>query len=324
MASECVRRALAFTFAGSLTLLLAGTVCAQPSQSERDRARTQMDEGFAKREKGDAKAALKAFEEADNIMHVPTTGLEVARSLADVGRLTDARETALRVSKLPTQPKEPPPFPQARKEAEALAAQLLGRMPKLTVRVAGLADGETADVTVDDKPLPDDGRVDPGHHKVVAKFGDREQSDDVDLGERESKTVELEFKTKAKPAKGDTDSDGSASTTIMYAGFGSAVGLAVVGTITGIVALNAAASARSKCAGQTCQRTLVQGDVDTSNTMGTVSTISFVGAGIGTVVGLYGFFTRPETPKSKKQKEMSGATFEPYVTPQSAGLQGIF
>jgi hypothetical protein len=284
-----------------------------------------MDEGFAKREKGDAKGALKAFEEADGIMHVPTTGLEVARSLADVGRLGDARETALRVSKLPTQPKEPAPFAQARKEAEALAAQFLARMPKLTVRTSGLAEGETADITVDDKALPDDGKLDPGHHKIVAKAGDREQTDEVDLVERETKTVEIEFKAKAKPSKGDAESsDGSTSTTLMYAGFGTAGGLAVVGTISGIVALNAAASARSKCAGQTCQRTLVQGDVDTSNTMGTVSTVSFVGAGIGAVVGLYGFFTRPDAPKKAKPKDTSGAFIEPYVTPSGAGLHGTF
>ena len=98
-----------------------------------------MSEGRADREKGDQNAALKAFAAADAIMHVPTTGLELARTQAALGQLIEAHETALRVMHNAEKPNEPTPFRAARDGARALSDELEKRIPSLTVVRPGCA-----------------------------------------------------------------------------------------------------------------------------------------------------------------------------------------
>jgi len=123
-----LRRLCTLTFfASTLVVTMATTASADPSLSDRETARSLMDDGDAKRDKADFKAALKSYEAADAIMHVPTTGLEVARAQAQLGMLLEARETLGRVNRLPPKPGEPAPFTAARKTAEALTAELGAR-----------------------------------------------------------------------------------------------------------------------------------------------------------------------------------------------------
>ncbi len=72
-------RALAFA-AGlsasfSATLVSARDASAEPTAAEKETARGQMADGRTKRQKNDLEGALRAFEAADALMHVPTTGL---------------------------------------------------------------------------------------------------------------------------------------------------------------------------------------------------------------------------------------------------------
>ena len=53
-------------------------------------------------------------------MHVPTTGLAVARTQAALGLLVEARDTALGVTRIPVIPKEPPVIGEGRKQADNL------------------------------------------------------------------------------------------------------------------------------------------------------------------------------------------------------------
>ena len=46
---------------------------ADPSAADKETARALMNEGRTDRDKGDLKAAVKAFAAADALMHVPTT-----------------------------------------------------------------------------------------------------------------------------------------------------------------------------------------------------------------------------------------------------------
>ena len=64
---------------------------------DRETARTLMQQGRELTAKGDLKEALKRFKGADDIMHVPTTGLEVARTQAPLGLLVEARDTIARI-----------------------------------------------------------------------------------------------------------------------------------------------------------------------------------------------------------------------------------
>src|SRR4051812_48503546 len=152
-------------------LLGASPASADPSLSDRETARSLMDDGDAKRDKGDVKAALKSYEAADAIMHVPTTGLEVARAQAQLGLLLEARETLGRVARLAPKAGEPPPFTAARKTAEALSTEIGTRIPSVTVVVTNGEGGQTPAVVFDGEVIPPAAaqaprKINPGHHTV--------------------------------------------------------------------------------------------------------------------------------------------------------------
>ena len=93
------RSSRAIFVAASLALLFgAAEARAEPSASDKETARGLMATGRADRSNHDLAGALKAFTGADAIMHVPTTGLEVAKAQIDLGLLVEARDTALRVA----------------------------------------------------------------------------------------------------------------------------------------------------------------------------------------------------------------------------------
>ncbi len=97
---------------------------------------------------GDVKGALKSFQAADTIMRVPTTGFELAKTQA-AGLLVEARDTALRVTRMPVQPGEAAPFAEARSNSQQLSDELAERIPTLKIKVTGAADGEDPLVSVD-------------------------------------------------------------------------------------------------------------------------------------------------------------------------------
>lgn len=115
-----------------LVLALPGLAsAATPNAADRETARTYMTEGRKQRDENDLKAALRAFEAADAIMHVPTTGLEVAKTEAMLGQLVEGRDVALRVARSSPEPGEPAPFAEARAAARKLADELEGRIPSI-------------------------------------------------------------------------------------------------------------------------------------------------------------------------------------------------
>src|SRR5260370_39928772 len=93
---------------------IAGSASADPTAADRETARSLMQEGRELREKGDLQGALKRFQAADGIMHVPTTGLEVARTQATLGLLVGARDTIATIPKAPSQATDPEPMPETR------------------------------------------------------------------------------------------------------------------------------------------------------------------------------------------------------------------
>ena len=78
-----------------------------------------MDEGRSLREHKDMRAALDWFQRADEIMHVPTTAYEVARTQAAMGLTVEALDTIARILHTPVGPHEPGPFGRAQERASA-------------------------------------------------------------------------------------------------------------------------------------------------------------------------------------------------------------
>lgn len=335
MASNRVRRVRAGVFA--LALLLPSTVFAQQiSAADREQARGLMEAGDAKREKGDLPGALESFQKADGLVHVPTTGLEVARVQQQLGKIIEARDTAARVAKLPVTAKEPAVFKEARKQADALAQELAGKIATLSVIVSG---ADTYAVTIDGEAASNPEsphKINPGKHTIVAKGGGNTASQDITLGEGEVKKLPLELKATTDtsetptPPTWQTDKTTDSNDTgkaLMWGGFGvGAVGIAV-GAITGVMSLSKVSDVKPDCPGGVCPASR-QNDIDSAKTLGTVSTVSFIVGGIGVAVGIAGVVmskkdTAPDKEK-KSDKPKEDARIEPVIGLGYAGLRGTF
>jgi hypothetical protein len=306
-----------------------------------------MAEGRADRDKGDLQGALRAFAGADAIMHVPTTGVELARAQAALGQIVEARDTALRVMRLPEGPKEPAPFKAARESASALNDELESRIPSLRILVTGVPEGMRPRVTLDGAIVPGEvlgqsRKLDPGHHTIVAKAGTAEGKQEVDVAEKESKEVSVDLPAQAPPppeaeaAPAEQPAPQPATPApepfvftraMVYGGFGLAGAGVVLGTITGIVSLSTTSGIKNSgnCVGDTCGPP-EYGAISSANAMATISTVSFVAAGIGAVAGVVGLLMQSPATPANPDVQTASATLkvEPWLGIGSAGLRGRF
>jgi len=332
-----------FALALAASLVFASTASAEPSAADKETARALMATGRQDRTSGDLQGALKAFVAADAIMRVPTTGLEVARSQVALGLLVEARDTALQVTRSQVAPREPAPFKVARDAAAALSDELLTRIPSLTITVTNAPEGATPTVTLDGAQLSAETlgsrrKLDPGHHVISAKAGPSAGSQEIDVAERDAKTVDVvltpsEAVAVAPPTTDDSNpaderppsaGRSSASIALLAGGFGVAGAGIILGSITGGLSISKTNSIKTSdaCAGNVCNPS-EDADIGSAKTMATVSTVSFVVAGVGAVVGLVGLFVggSPAPPKSEPEAKVR---LQPVIGLGSLGLRGEF
>jgi hypothetical protein len=310
---------------------------AEPSAADRETARGLMAEGRDKRDKGDAKGALEAFRAAHRIMGVPTTGLEVGRTEADLGLLIEARDTLLSVTRLAPKPGEPAPFAAARAEAEQLADALAPRIPAAKIVLRGAPEGAETEIAFDGTAagavLGVPRKMNPGAHVVVVKIGTVSERAEFVLAEGQTKEVVLdfsahreEFERAPPPIRSDAGSGGSSGIgPVAIAGFAVAgVGL-VAGTVTGLMHLSKTSDLEGRCPAGRCGPE-TDADYNSARNLSTLSTLSFAVAGAGAVVGLVGLFTRPSEgdrgPKTSRARETPSMTW--WVGLGSAGVAGRF
>jgi len=305
----------------AFTLVFAVTTEARAQGAvEKAQARALMDQGDAKREAKDYEAALKAYTDADNIMHVPSTAIEVARMQVQVGKLLEARDTLERLKNLPVRPNEPPAFGKARKDGAQLADELNQRIPAIQVVVTGAEPGQTPEVTIDNEATPASSpkKVNPGAHTVRVKLGTDEKSEDVTVSEKETKTVSIELKSK-EPSKKvittDDDPGGGNGTgkILTFGGFGLAIVGVGVGTVTGIMSMSKVSDIKNDCTNDKCLPSRAS-DIDSAKTLGNISTVAFVVAGAGVVTGVVGLLM------SSRGKADTTAVIRPSFN----GLAGTF
>lgn len=315
----------------------ATTAAAEPSLSDRETARSLMDDGDAKRDKGDMKAALKSYEAADAIMHVPTTGLEVARAQAQLGLLLEARETLAHVMRLPAKAGEPAPFTAARKTAETLSNEIATRIPSVIVVVANGEPGQTTVVVFDGEVIPPAAaqaprKVNPGHHTVSARSGALEKKQEIDVAERESKTVTIDLKpilvdVPRPPETPAPEGPSSLPKVLVFGGFGlGAVGLGV-GAVTGILSISKVSDVKKDCVNNICPIDR-QGDIDSAKSLGTISTVGFIASGVGIATGVVGIILQGKQTSTEAPPAGASATattrLRPEVGPTWAGVSGVF
>jgi hypothetical protein len=334
---------------GALFVTFAASAYAEPTATEKDTARGLMADGRTKRDAKDLQGALKSFEAADAIMHVPSTGWEVANTQLMMGLLVEARDTALRVMRIPETPREPAAFQEARTKAQTLVDDLDARIPVVTVTVKGAPDGAALTVTVDDKiSLPGAAlaapiRLNPGKHVIAVKSDKLAGSQQIEVAEKDKKelTVTLEASAATPPPVDTSDKPPEdkpppppeqkhTMRTVAWIGFGVGGAGLIAGAITGFLTLSAKSSALNNCQGNRCPPSAFS-DLDTANTMSTISTVSFIVAGVGAGVGLTALIigdkpktTEPSTEKPAEPAPQQGVRVIPWIGVGSAGVRGTF
>lgn len=339
-----------------LACALASTAArADPTAADRETARSLMQEGRDLRDKGNLKEALRRFKAADDIMHVPTTGLELARVQVSLGLLVEALDTIATIRQTPAKPGDPEPFAEARAKAEELSASLNGRVPAITVVIRGASADAQPAVTIDGRALPASivglpRSVDPGHHVVSARVGAAEATQEVDVKEGEQKRVQLtlaegaaaapppEAPPAASPATAASEApesppDAVAETSagpprshapnmLTFVALGVAGAGLATGTVTGlIVLLSKKSTLQNECTNNVCGPSSY-GDLDSANTMSTVSDIAFVVGGAGAAVAIASLLIGHDEPA--EPPSVSHLRVAPWVGPAVAGVTGSF
>jgi hypothetical protein len=331
----------------------AGTVCAQATANDRETARGLMQEGRDLRDKGHSQDALKRFKAADDIMHVPTTGLEVAKTLAAMGMLVEARDTIANIRKLPQSPNDPAPFVDARAKADELDTALETRIPALNITVTGAAEGESPSLVVDGVPVPAAAvglprKVNPGKHMVVAKTAHGRGEQSVDIREGEQKDVQIKLGAASSdsmatdtPSDGttdgqsphtdtpaDSDSGGPKShspTLITWIGAGVGGAGLIAGSITGLMSMSLVSKIKNngECPNNVCRSGMPGGDdYSSANSLATIADIGFVVAGIGAAVAVGSIILgHPEDTAAKPENAAppAGGDAPPAADPAAGG-----
>lgn len=286
------RRAARSLF-GALALLLATSVAAaEPTAAERETARTLLLSGREKKKNGQHKEALADFEKAHAIMHVPTTGLDLGKTQESMGLLVEARATFLESARFPPQPNEPTAFKRARDEAKGRADAITPRLATLTVTVPAGAKVKLDESEVSAASVGVPLKVNPGKHQIVASTSTDEKRTVVDLGEGETKSIELEVAgavaaPSPPPPKEKRPATTTKTSTLVWIGGGVAAAGVVAGSVTGIMAFSAKSDVSTRCENNRCPAT-EDANIEQGMLYGNISTVSFIVAGIGAGILVYG------------------------------------
>lgn len=287
-----------------IVLLSAAPALAQPTASDAETARSYMDEADRLREAGDLWGALERYQAADQLMHVPTTGLDVAKTQAALLQLAEARATALAVAHTPAQRGEPKVFDAARTQAAELSVALAPRIPDVALSVEP-ASAEAV-VNIDGRPVPRISRdlpykLNPGRHLLIVEapgFEAKQEQLSLAEGQHAEVAVTLEraaVSGKSAPVAARQPSprapepviiEGNAGRTRAYIGFAAGGALLITGAVTGITSLVKAADVRSGCRNDVCPES-ARADVASADVLGTIANIALplgvIGVGYGVV-----------------------------------------
>ncbi len=306
-----------------------------PTDQEKEAARNYMDIGDVKMAAGDHEAAYKAYKAADDIMHVPSTGILVAQSLVKLGRLIEAKQKALDIGRIPVKPNEHQVFTDARKEASKMVDQLSVRIPAIEVKIKKLPKDVVPTVKINNITLETEAhglpfRVNPGQHTVeVSAQGYKTVTRQV--GTEEGKTATLEIQLivdptavvppnkpvpvePKKPVPTKTVPEAtpdSGVSPLVYIGFGVAGAGVIVGAITGGLSLakKSGLDETYQCQDAQCdvpssESQQFEDDLDQATLMANISNVSFGVAGAGAILGIVGLFVGNSSPEHTSEQDV--------------------
>jgi hypothetical protein len=241
-------------------LLVVASAHAEEDAETRTAARDLATQGGQAFDAGKYAEAGDFFRRAHELVAAPSIALMQARSLAKLGQLLAALDIYEQTARVKLADDAPEAYVTAVQTARVEIEELRTRVPRLKLIVLGTANGDGAQVTIDDKPTPAallgvERPVDPGvHHFAVHVGGQTRAARDLTVVEGQSYQVELD----AHPAEPTAAAAGAlqaqrassgpiSQKTLAYIGFGlGGLGFAV-GTYTGLVALHHKSNLDSMC-----------------------------------------------------------------------------
>lgn len=305
----------------------------EPSAADKETARNLLLSGREKFGKKDFKGAYEAFRAAYDLVKVPTTGLDLARAQEALGMLTEARDTALEVKRMPEQPKEPEIFKTARLEADTLAESVGPRIPAITIKVTGIEAGTDPQVTIDGAKVPASAlafarKMNPGAHavKVIASgYGDQEQKFTLKEGEARDLQFVMVKGGSSEPAAEPEKPDAKGKVPV-WAWISVGVGGAALigGGVVLVSALNTSAELQAECP----ERSYPLGDPCLSDEFvkryESYQSMNYLSAGllavgvVGVGVGMTGIVLAKRSPAKP-----ANALVIPWISPANAGLSVV-
>ncbi len=275
--------------------------------TDRETARLLMDRGDEQLERGDLETALASYRGAHELMHVPTTGIELARCLEKTGRLVEARDAAIEVLRMPAAAEEPHAFKVARAAAQQFASKLVDQIPLLRIEITPPQAAQRGSLSIDGNRVPVAAvglpySLNPGQHSILLSapgfqaFG---QNINLDRSERRSLVVELKpLPPEAPPPRkptpkldvpplsrlSNTETPPSVPWPVWLGIGAGGVGL-LVGSVAGAISLDRAKDAKSACAANRCPPE-AKSDRDAALAAANVSNLGFVLGAVGASVSI--------------------------------------
>jgi hypothetical protein len=211
-------RATLFSAAGIL-LILAPTPAFAQTDLERAAAREAADAGRAQFEAGSYAEAIDSFSRAQQLVAAPPHLLYLARAQAKLGKLVEAHENYLKITRETLPAKSPKAFLDAESAAERELEAVDARLPSVTIAVQGAPatdvsvqmDGATLSAAMVGIPLP----VDPGQHVFEARGASAQSAPvTVTVAEGAKETVMLTLRASTPAPAGSAGASASASTSL--------------------------------------------------------------------------------------------------------------
>ena len=335
--------ALRAFFCASLLVVAPVVRAAGAAPDGADQARALAQEGGDLLDAKKYAEALERVTRAEALYHAATNVLMMGQAHEGLGHLATALGIYEKLAAEPLPPAAPRAFLEAQQTGKERLRALLARVPSILVVVRGLGADELADVRIDGEPYAlDTGaakRVDPGAHVVVVTTAAHPRLErSVVLPDRGGVvTVEMPLTSAraegppAAPPQGEpppqraADSSpapskgGSLVPPLVAFGVG-AVGLGL-GAITGAMSLANVSDLRSKCPDNRCGPGQ-QATIDSTKTLGVVSTVGFVVGGVGAAAGVVLLLLRH--PSAEGATSGRAPTFAPWIGAGSAGVDGTF
>jgi hypothetical protein len=321
--------------------LVTATAAAQTGDGGATRvvARKLGTEGVEAFQAGQFALAHDKLDKAYAVLRVPSLGIWSARALVKQGKLIEAMDRYAEVTRLPLGAGDQSIQRQAQIDAQAELEETEKITPSLSVKLAGAEpsavtlriDGAEVSTRLIGETIP----VNPGPHRVEGTFQGKRSSRDVTLRLSERKELLIDFtEPEAAASAGPSSADAANNTAEIATGpdaaprsanlraagwvalVGGGAGLAV-GGVAGIMALSKRSSLDETpaCADDHNCPTQFSGEVDTLNTLRTVSSIGFIAGGVLAATGV----TLLLTTQGRDKAEASL-----YVSPRAVVLRGTF